>query len=199
MTRRFVVLIALACTGCMLHEPEGPFVPPPVVERAALPSPPLERVEVVRLPSPGDRLPAWEAPVVTKKEGSPRSSQAVVAQAALHARVLPSAATTRGGEHVYPWSPGQVYTVLLTKTQATGIFLPPGEQVASGFYLDQDAFEVKTQRAGTGDSAYDALIVRPLQDSGSVETFLLTQAGTRYFFHFVVGKTGMLAVTFTGQ
>ena len=98
----------------------------------------------------------------------------------------------------YPWVPGKVYTVYVSKKQGTGIFLPPGERLVSGLYLDQDAYEVKTERAGTDAGAYDALTIRPLIDSGEVATFLLTESGRRYLLHFVAGSTGMLAVSFEG-
>jgi hypothetical protein len=65
-------------------------------------------------------------------------------------------------------------------------------------YLDADAYEVKTERAGADETAYDALTIRPLTDKGEVEAFLLTESGRRYLLHFVVGTTGMLAVTFEG-
>ena len=50
-----------------------------------------------------------------------------------------------------PWAPGKVYTVYLTKKHGTGIFLPPGERLVSGLYLDGDAYEVKTEAGRGGD------------------------------------------------
>jgi hypothetical protein len=82
--------------------------------------------------------------------------------------------------------------------QGTGIFLPPGERLVSGLYLDPEAYEVQTTRAGVGDETYDALTIRPMRDSGEVGAFLLTASGRRYLLHFVVGSVGMLAVTFEG-
>ena len=96
------------------------------------------------------------------------------------------------------WAPGKVYTVYLSKKQGTGIFLPPGERLVSGLYLDPEAYEVQTKRAGVGDGAYDALTIRPTGDSGEVGAFLLTESGRRYLLHLVVGSVGMLAVTFEG-
>jgi len=135
-----------------------------------------------------------------KKTPKPQTPAQLVSQAQQAARVEPSERGYHGqrGEHVYTWAAGKVYTVYVSKKQGTGIFLPPGERLVSGLYLDQDAWEVKTERAGVEAGAYDALTIRPLADSGEVSTFLLTESGRRYLLHFIVGGTGMLAVTFEG-
>ena len=126
--------------------------------------------------------------------------EAVIVQAQKAARIEPSERGYVGqrGEQVYAWAPGKVYTVYLSKKQGTGIFLPPGERLVSGLYLDPEAYEVQTKRAGVGDGAYDALTIRPTGDSGEVGAFLLTESGRRYLLHLVVGSVGMLAVTFEG-
>jgi len=162
---------------------------------------PLDRVEIALLPREAAIRPfAKPIAALEKKAPKPQTPAQLVTHAQQAARVEPSERGYHGGsgEQVYQWAAGKVYTVYLSKQQGTGIFLPLGERLVSGLYLDQDAFEVKTERAGTGDAAYDALTVRPLTDRGEVSTFVLTESGRRYLLHFVVGQTGMLAVTFEG-
>jgi type IV secretory pathway VirB9-like protein len=120
-----------------------------------------------------------------------------VTQAHTLARQEPQAGQYVGGELVYPWVQGHVYTIYLSPTKGTGLFLAPGDVLVKGLFLNPEAFEVTTQRAGAGDDAFDALVIRPTQPSGDADAFLLTTSGRRYLLHFVVGKQGMLAVTFT--
>lgn len=206
-TTNHLLLCALFVSGCALsHEPEVPMVPavaqmPVRVEEITPPYCPLDRIEVVLLPSHQEPpLIAKGLPAGAKKRGGGQAPIDVVTQAHHAARLEPTAQGYQGGsgEHVYSYAPGKVYTVYLTKKHGTGLFLPPGERLVSGLYLDGDAFNVKTERAGTEQSAYDAIILRPLTDAGEVDTFILTASGRRYLLHFVVGQTGMLAVTFEG-
>jgi len=192
--------------GCTLPgEPEPPLVPiqpPPVIE-TALPSAPVERIELALLPSRVEycELPPVIKPKVSTKKPAPASSPVdIVRQAQRAARVEPSERGYVGGsaEHVYSWMPGKVYTIYLSPKQPTGIFLPPGERLVTGLYLSEDAYEVKNERAGSDLRAYDAMTIRPLVDKGEVDTFLLTESGRRYLLHLVVGQVGMVAVTFEG-
>ena len=170
-------------------------------EPASAPYCPIERVEVALLPRI-DTSPSLAAkPLPRPKAGSkPVAPVQLVQEAQKAARLEPSARGYFGSsaEHVYQWAPGKVYTVYLTKKHATAIVLPPGERLLSGLYLDGEAFEVRKDRAGTASGVYDAVTIRPLMDRGEVDAFLLTESGRRYLFHFVVGPTGMLAVTFEG-
>lgn len=190
--------------GCTLATaPEPPVIPvataPVASDTFTPPYCPLDRVEVTLLPRETGIRPITK-PIVTtgKKALKPQTPAQLVSHAQQAARVEPSAQGygQASGEQVYAWAPGKVYTVYLSKKQGTGIFLPPGERLISGLYLDADAYEVKTERAGADIGAYDALTVRPLADTGEVDAFLLTESGRRYLLHFVVGTTGMLAVTF---
>jgi len=159
----------------------------------------MDRVEVALLPRSEARPTRASTPRSGLKTVSkPVAPVQLVQEAQKAARIAPSEQGYVGGsgEHVYPWAPGKVYIVYLTKKQGTGIFLPPGERLLSGLYLDGDAYEVETKRAGSAGGAYDAVTIRPLMDRGEVDAFLLTESGRRYLFHFVVGPTGMLAVTF---
>ena len=125
-----------------------PVLPPvPVAER--------RRGGRRRAPGPGrDRgrgHPAGAAPTPPRGRKALRP-EAVIVQAQKAARIEPSARGYGGqrGEQVYTWAPGKVYTVYLSKKQGTGIFLPPGERLVSGLYLDPEAYEVQTKRAGRG-------------------------------------------------
>lgn len=196
---------AVIAAGCTL--PPATVVPVaqdplPLVSlgEPQVPSCPLDRIEVTLLPSLHEPR-AWPAPPVGRQKGSggTHTPISVVMQAQQFARLEPTVGGYQGGsgEHTYRWAPGKVFTVYLSKTHGTGIFLPPGEQLVSGLYLDGESFDVKTERAGTGERAYDAIIVRPLTDAGEVDTIMLTASGKRYLLHLVIGRIGMLAVTFT--
>jgi hypothetical protein len=199
---RYLLISTMFVSGCALAPaPEVPMSPPAVEVLVPLPAAPIERVEVTLLP----RL--WESEPLAPFRQSPPSGKKslpaptplqIVSQAHRAARLEP---TERGyfgasGEQVYAWAPGKIFTVYLSPKQGTGIFLPPGERLVSGLYLDAEAFEVKTERAGAESAAYDALTIRPLLDTGTVDTFLLTESGKRYLLHLVVGTIGMIGVSF---
>jgi hypothetical protein len=201
---QYLLISTMFVSGCALAPaPEVPMSPPAVEVLVPLPAAPIERVEVTLLPRlwETESLAPFRQPTPPGKKGLPAPTPLqIVSQAHRAARLEP---TERGyfgasGEQVYAWAPGKIFTVYLSPKQGTGIFLPPGERLVSGLYLDAEAFEVKTERAGAESAAYDALTVRPLTASGEVETFLLTESGRRYLLRFVVGTTGMLAVTFEG-
>src|SRR5262245_19171231 len=154
----FLLICAVFVSGCaMTPEPEVPSPPAPApivapvpvaMEAAAPPWCPQDRVEVTRLErGEGQELPQPMATGLPKKGTKPLSPMQVVTEAQKAARVEPSARGYLGGsgEHVYRWMPGKVYTVYVTKKHGTGIFLPPGERLVSGLYLDADAYEVKTE------------------------------------------------------
>lgn len=202
-----LLMCALVLSGCTLTQEPAPLtlpapVPVPLVsDRPSGPYCPLDVIEVVRLSNaPTGGVPTFVAPATPKKGTRARSPLQIVTQGHKAARVEPSERGYHGanGEQVYSWTAGKVYTVYLSKAQGTGIFLPPGEKLVSGLFLDPDAYDVKVKRAGAGETAYDALMVRPLIDKGDVQAFLLTESGRRYLLHFSVGETGMLAVTFEG-
>lgn len=194
------LLVCGGLLGCTLGEsPVPPVVEPMplVVEEPALPFCPLDRVEVTLLPR-GDQVPVLGTQAVPKR-GKASTPLALVTQAQTQARVEPSLqGYAGGGEHGYRWMAGTVFTIYLSKAMGTGIFLPPGERLASGLFLDKEVFDVQVEHAGSGETAYDALIIRPLAEKGTVETFLLTESGRRYLLHLVIGQTGMLAVSFAG-
>jgi len=200
-----LLLCALFVGGCTLAvEPEPPVppseLPAQVVDVYQAPYCPIERVEIGLLERSLATLPQRPAVSPTKKGERPVTAAQLVQHAQKVARIEPMERGYFGqsGEHTYPWIPGKVYTVYLSKQQVTGIFLPPGERLVSGLHLDPEAYEVKTDQAGKGDGAYDAITIRPLGDTGEVDVFLLTESSRRYLLHLVVGKVGMLAVTFEG-
>src|SRR6266851_4712160 len=71
------------------------------------------------------------------------------------------------------------------------IILPPGEKTVAAMYVDKDAYEVTTTRAGRDLAAYDTITIRPSNDTGEVDSFILTESSRRYLLHFVTGTTGM--------
>jgi hypothetical protein len=213
-------LAALSLTACTLHQD-----PVPEVTRADLTAQTVkvealqQEVELVRGQVDGlDRrleviepLPARMAilealqrtPKPTKSKGGSKpvhemNPLQLVTYAQKEARVLPTEAGFFGksGEHVYSWVPGKVFTILLAPTQQTGIFLPPGERAIVGLLLDKEEYEVHSERAGLEGTAYDAIFVRPKLERGEVDAAIVTESGRRYLLHFIVGKVGMLAVTF---
>lgn len=200
-----VPIFALLLTGCALTtDPEPPTIPTSEPGELAVYTPPycpLDRIEV-RLPPPLEAVLPMAKPRSTAAKKPPRAQTPVqlVSQAQQAARVEPSERGYHDGsaEMVYAWAPGKVYTVYVTKKHATGIFLPPGERLVNSLYLDKDAFEVKAERAGSDAGAYDSIRIRPIIDSGETNAFILTESERRYLLHFVVGNTGMLAVTFEG-
>ena len=207
LNTKHLLLCALFVSGCALTpEPELPTLPQPepiatMSETFTAPYCPLDRVEIALLPRQElpPVLPSQPAPR-TKKGMKALTPAQLVSQAQKAARVEPS---ERGyyagsGEQTYIYAPGKVYTIYLSSKQGTGLFLPPGEKLVSGLYLDPEAYEVKTKRAGSGENAYDALMIRPMIDKGEVQAFLLTESGKRILLHLVVGNVGMLAVTFEG-
>jgi hypothetical protein len=133
-----------------------------------------------------------------RKAPQEMNSMQLVAYAQKEARIEPSEGNffAKSGEMTYSWVPGKIFTILLAPTQQTGLFLPPGERVIVGLLLDKEEYEVHSERAGTDPLSYDAIFVRPKVDSGQVDAALVTESGRRYLLHFVVGKVGMLAVTF---
>jgi hypothetical protein len=137
-------------------------------------------------------------PTKTRLSREPTPLQ-VVAFAQQDARIPPSELCYYGksAECAYVWSPGRVFVVHVSSSVGTGIFLPPGETMVSGMYLDPDAFEVHSERAGVERLAYDAITIRPKgSEPKEIDCFILTASGRRYLFHLVNGAKAMLAVTF---
>ena len=222
MYRQLVLATVLTLGACTL--PQEPITPP-VVPMVVQPSAELEavhqelsllnqdlatlraRVEILEPLTP--RVAQLEAIQATLKK-MPKQVQTrlkgpkeptplqLVNWAQQEARVVP---TERGyfgksAEMSYVWQPGRVYTVYLKQYQATGIALPPGEQLVIGLAMVESDFTVLPKRAGTDLLAYDTIAVTPLIDKGEVDAWVLTQSGRRYLFHFVIGPVGMIAVTF---
>jgi hypothetical protein len=164
-------------------------------------SAPVERVEVLQVASSIETAALVPTPLAKRlasRPGREPNPVQLVAEAQKAARVYP---TERGyfgasAEQVYAWMPGKVYVIFLAPNAGTGIFLPPGECMGAGLYLNPEAFEVKTERAGSDLMGYDVITVRPTSDKGEVDTFILTESRRRYLLHFVIGHVGMQAVTF---
>src|ERR1043166_1506260 len=196
MWNRFLALgIILALGACTL-----PQAPDPVTTTVFLPAP-IERVEVTLLPSltdsPASVTPV-EPPLPTRTPRRTRTPLQIVAEAQKAARVLPTAHDFYGtsAEVTYAWQPGKVFQVYLSMTQATVISLPRGETLATGLYLDPEAYEVKNTRLGGELTGYDVITIRALKEQGEQDSFLLGDSGKKYLLHLSTGKIAMLAVTF---
>jgi hypothetical protein len=82
------------------------------------------------------------------------------------------------------------------------VFLPPGERLVMGLYLDKQLFTVVNKRVGQEALPYDAISIVPILPEGETvyplketDTFLLSESGRRYLLHLIVGAVGMQAVT----
>ena len=198
------LLLVLALPACAFP---GATIDPPVVplivpgpETTVFLSSPVECVDVVQLAALVETPTAVAKPLPKKVllAAKPLTPQQVVATAQQQARVSPDARGYFGGsaEYTYTWQPGKVYVVLLSAKSATVIILPPGERTVAAMYVDKDAYEVTTTRAGREGTAYDTITIRPTAETGEVDSFILTESGRRYLFHFITGATGMIAVAF---
>lgn len=140
-------------------------------------------------------------PTTKKTRGKgyvPRSAAQVVSIAQQEARVEPSPVGyyAHSAEQVYTYSPGRIYTILLSWNHPTLLFLPPTEKLVMGLTLDPDQYDVKNETAGSGLTAYDAISIRPKFEKGETQAFILTESARRYLLRLVIGEVGMLAVTF---
>lgn len=161
--------------------------------------PPVDLVETVRLDRPSlvRRLVTTAPP--RRVLPPPPPSPLQLMQEGLHsARIGPGHASYRqvGAMHVYQYVVGGVYDLYMSSSQATGILFPPGEVIKVGLFLPKEDFVVDTKSTGDGAQHYDALSVYPQVDKGTYEAFVLMSNGRAYLFHIIVGKQGMLTVSF---
>jgi hypothetical protein len=190
------LLLLCGCTQAAL--------PPPAVTVTTICTPlPTDQVTVLQLASPTETALSPPVVPVSSKRAPSRKGQALspmqlVADAQKAARIEPTERSFYGtsAEVTYTYQPGKVFTVYLASTQATAISLPKGEALAVALYLDPEAYEVKNTRLGGEVSGYDVITVRPLKDSGEIETFALSESGKKFLLRLVVGKVAMLSVVF---
>jgi hypothetical protein len=195
---RWLILLPLLVGACTVPDTPVPPVPPVQERLVFLPNPP-ECVDVIQLAT----LVESPMPPAMTRRPPPRpvkvpTPEQLVQDAQRAARVVPTDQGFFGGsaEYTYAWQPGKVYTIYLSPTQPTGLFLPPGETMVSGLLLNAEQYEVKAERAGTEPLAYDAITIRPTGAKGDIDTFILTTSGKRFLLHLSTGRVGMLAVTF---
>jgi hypothetical protein len=96
----------------------------------------------------------------------------------------------------YQYEVGSVYDLYVSPRLATGLLFPPGESIKVGLFLPKDDFDVDTKSAGEQMQAYDALTIHPKVDKGTYDAFVLMTSGRAYLFRIIVGKQGMLTVSF---
>lgn len=198
--KQMVLLFVLLLPACGLPQATVAPLVVPGPETTVFLSSPVDCVDVIQLAAVVDTPPTFTKPAIKRAVPPVRvpTPQQVVASAQQQARVTPDARGYFGGsaEYTYTWQPGKVYVVLLSSKSATVIILPPGERTVAAMYVDKDAYEVTTTRAGREVTAYDTITIRPTAETGEVDSFILTESGRRYLFHFVTGATGMIAVSF---
>lgn len=122
----------------------------------------------------------------------------LVEQGQAGARIGPGSAGYRqvGAMHMYQYEVGAVYDLYVSSTLATGLLFPPGDAIKVGLFLPKDDFTVETKSAGETAAAYDAVTIHPNVASGTYDAFVLMSNGRVYPFHIIVGKKGMLTVSF---
>lgn len=222
--KRILVLLALALSSCALGG-EPPDVPTAPVVTFAPPAPPIEPIrptpvvtpQWVSLPAPlpvdGDvargpePAPKRAEPKNAGKGGKPAPAQSpaqLIEEANRTARLAPSPRGYfgGGGTHRYQWTPGKIYDVYLSPASGTKIMFPPGEVLAHELVLNPDSFDVSSATIGGEVSKSTVLFIRPCAEGeqgckpvASVDVALVSESGRSYDLHLIVGKVGMVGVT----
>src|SRR5262245_29318410 len=184
-------------------EPQGPPLPAPD------PTPPVVTyIRQVTLPPP--EPPQEPAPVVAKtrmtasKGPSAPTPQQLIQEAQHEARVAPAKRGYFGSSGVqrYLWMPGKIYDVYLTPSTGTKLVLPPGEVLAHALILNPKSFEVSSATVGSELTASSVMLLRPCGMGevecvpvSEVDVALTSVSGRGYNLHLIVGKVGMVEVT----
>lgn len=209
-----VLLLSTSCTlpivigdtsleAPMVSQPE----PGPVSVPAQVVLTPLTLVQpapqVVEIPQ--ETLPSLLRPVALaapprRAVPAPRplSPLQLVEEGQQAARIGPGSPGYRhvGAMHFYQYEMGVVFDLYVSPSLATGLLFPVGDAIKVGLFLPKDDFDVETKSAGEGLQAYDALTIHPKVTTGTYDAFVLMANGRVYPFHIIVGKKGMLTVSF---
>jgi hypothetical protein len=215
-------ILALTLGGCVIGgEPPllsdlppgaAPIVGTPAPEVQAPPPAPSEPVFDFSLGAAPYIPPSAQPPKPLFIKNSPPDSRQVAAlspeqvirEANTFARVAPTARNYFGGGGTarYLYSPGKIYDVYLSPASGTRIMLPPSEILANELILPADSFDVSTVTVGTEVNKSSILFIRPCAPSESsckpvvsVDVALVSESGRSYDLHLIVGKVGMVAVT----
>ena len=166
----------------------------------ALVQPPPSIVETAREGVPALPQPvAFHAPV-RRSLPAPRalSPLQLVQEGQQGARIGPGSLGYRqvGAMHFYQYAVGAVYDLYVSPSLATGLLFPPGAAIKVGLFLPKDDFDVETKSTGESAQAFDALTIHPKVAKGEYDAFVLMTNGDAYLFRLIVGKQGMLTVSF---
>jgi hypothetical protein len=187
-------------------EPPPPPAPEPVLDFTW--GPPVVPVTPVNLPARA--LPPAPPPAVisrgatTKTPVAAQSPVQIIEEANKAARIAPTARNYFGGGGTarYQWTAGRIFDVYLSPASGTRITFPPGEVLAHELVLNPDAFDVSSATITTELSKTTVLFIRPCDASEqgckpvvSVDVALVSESGRSYDLHLIVGKVGMVAVT----
>lgn len=184
----------------------APLPAEPVLTPIGLVQPPPAIVETTReaLPSLARPVVLAEPPHRSSSAPRPPSPLQLIQESQQGARVGPGSPGYRqvGAMHYYKYEVGAVYDLYVSPTVATGILFPPGDFVKVGLFLPKNneegkgGFTVEEKFAGNQAHGYDALTIHPGVEKGEYDAFVLMHNGNVYQFHFIVGKKGMLTVSF---
>jgi hypothetical protein len=145
-----------------------------------------------------------ERPETRKRSAKTQSPAQLIEEANKTARLSPSSRGYfgGGGTHRYQWTPGRIYEVYLSPASGTKIVFPPGEVLAHELVLNPDAFDVSSATIGNEVSKSTVLFIRPCdgaeqscKPATSVDVALVSESGRSYDLHLIVGKVGMVGVT----
>jgi len=221
---RFLAILLMAlcfwltsCTPWVLGDPPAPLpplpapLPPPAPVVAPPPEPEPAWQPILYVPPPAEPEPPPRSKgkgTLARKAPAEPTPQQVIEEANREARVPP---TRRGyfgqrGEYRYLWSPGKIYDIYLTPTQGTKLVLPPGETLAHAVVLNPRSFDVNTATIGTEAATSTLIMIRPCAtgegtgedkcvQATEVNVGLTSTSGRSYDVHLIVGKVGMVTVT----
>lgn len=215
-------LVLSSCAGWVLppEVPEG-AVPGPGEAAAleAVPRPPdlAPSVGMAELPPSPVVLPMAFAPAPggalvappLRREPPPRrlsTPQQLLQDGHQGARCGPGMLGHRqvGAMHFYQYALGTVFDIYVSPTIATGLLFPPGEVIKVGLFLPKNTedgtggFTVAEQHAGDQATGFEAITIHPGVSQGEYDAFVLMHSGRVYLLRIIVGKRGMLTVSFEG-
>ena len=171
-----------------------------VLTPLALVQPPPSLVETAREVVPVLAQPVAFHEPARRLVSAPRplSPLQMVHEGQQGARIGPGSPGYRqvGAMHFYQYAVGAVYDLYVSPSLATGLLFPPGAVIKVGLFLPKDDFDVDTKSTGEAAQAYDALTIHPKVDKGEYDAFVLMTNGDAYLFRLIVGKKGMLTVSF---
>ena len=206
--RRLLLVLPLLWTACTMDQfPEIPQVaesPSPAATPATAPEPaPMPATPPLQVMFVPDAPQITTAAPPPRKRARTASPTQIIAEAQQAARVAP---TKRGyfGETAvqrFQYQAGKIYDVYVTMDHGTKIVLPMGQRLRNDLVLPALEWDIQQAIVGDDEHAQSMLIVhpKPNEETGappqSRQVSLVTQTGHYYDLYLIVGKVGMLGVT----